>query len=72
MLLDPGADRLGARSVDDPLDRLPGSRDEDAADDLLAVTVPLERARIEIPEECLHGRREGVGVPIRVASFSLA
>lgn len=41
-LFDPGADGFVTSPGTEPLDRLPGTRSENTADDLLAIPVPLE------------------------------
>jgi hypothetical protein len=41
-LFDPGADGLVTGPGTEPLDRLPWTRSENTANDLLAITVPLE------------------------------
>lgn len=41
-LFDPGADGLVTGPGTDPLDCFPGARSENTANDLLAITVPLE------------------------------
>jgi hypothetical protein len=60
---DPVAQGGVVEAAPQPLDRIPGTRCEDAADDLILVPVPAQAAGVEVPEEWQELTRKGLSTP---------